>query len=233
MNDYAGFPIGDQFRLNNGLPGQNWNPANVYVAWYVNGEDQGWFVSDGEYGWYRLIPTPAPEQGYTWSPFATVVGGVKAVQSIEVTPGVHQLLLGPISSGSILKRDLNTWQDDGENYYANAVIGSAVLAQPGQVATVSFITTESVRVGSPLTLGVLLDEAVPYYKGPFEVLKVWENDPPGLKQSQSFYAQRFYLSEMRDEAACRHMQIKVQWAAENAQSELTSLTVYGAYFQEN
>ena len=84
-----------------------------------------------------------------------------------------------------------------------------------------------------MTLGVLLDEALPYYEGPFEVLKVWENDPPGLKPSQSFYAQRFYLSEMHDEAACRHLQMKVQWAAENAQNELSSLTVYGAYFQEN
>lgn len=233
MNDYAGFPIGDQFRLNNGRPGQNWNPANVYVTWYVNGEDQGWFVSDGQYGWYRLIPTPAPEQGYTWSPFATIVGGVKAVQSIEVARGVHKLLLGPTASGPILNRDLSTWQDNGQNYLANAVVGSAVLAQPGQVATVAFITTESVRTGTPMTLGVLLDEALPYYEGPFEVLKVWENDPPGLKPSQSFYAQRFYLSEMHDEAACRHLQMKVQWAAENAQNELSSLTVYGAYFQEN
>lgn len=231
-NSYAGFPIGDQFRLDNGTPGQNWNPANVYVTWHVEGEDQGWYVSDGTYGWFRLIPTPAPEQGYTWSPFATIVGGVKAVQSIEVTPGVHKLLLGPLTSGPILNRSLETFQDNGQNYLANGVIGSAVLAQPGQVATVSFITTESVRVGTPLTLGVIFDEALPYYTGPFAILKVWESDPPGLKASKSFYPQRFYLSEGHDEAACRHMQIMVQWAAENQPNELTSLTVFGAYFQE-
>ena len=230
--DYAGFPIGDQLALNNGTAGQTWNPANVYVSWYVNGEDQAWHVSDGQYGWYRLISTPSPEQGYTWSPFATIVGGCKAVQSIEVTPGVHRLLLGPYTTGPTLMRDTTTWMDNGSVYSANAVIGSAVLAQPGQVAVVSFVTTESVRVGTPLTLGVLIDEALPYYKGAFDILKVWENDPPGLKPSRSFYSQRFYLSELKEEAACRHMQMNAIWAAENAPNELLSLTVFGGFLQE-
>lgn len=230
---YAGFPIGDQLRLNNGLPGQNWNPANVYVAWHVDGEDQAWYVSDGTYGWYRLMPTPAPESGYTWSPFATIIGGVKALSSIEITPGVHKLLLGPITTGPILNRDLANWQDNGNSYYANAVLGSAVLAQPGQIALVQHITTDTVRVGTPLTLGVILDEALPYYTGAWDTLKVWVPDPPGLTESASILSQRFYLSEMEDAAACRHMQIKVQWAAENALNELLTLTIYGGFLQEN
>lgn len=233
-NVYAGFPIGDQLRLNNGNPGQSWNPANVYVTWHVEGEDQGWYVADGQTGWFRLMPTPSPEQGYTWCPYATIVGGCKAVQSIEVSPGVHKLLLGPTGAGNILNRSLSSSQDNGVSYPAWAAIGSAVLAQPGQVAEVSFITTESVRTGTPLTLALLIDEALPYYTGPWETLKDWANDPPGLKESRSFYGQRFYLSEMEDEAAvCRHMQVIVQWAAEAAQNELTSLTIYGGYLQEN
>jgi hypothetical protein len=98
---------------------------------------------------------------------------------------------------------------------------------------VSFITTESVRTGTPLTLGVLIDEALPYYKGPVDQLKEWENDPPGLKESRSFFGQRFYLAEMDSEAACRHMQVIVQWAEENAQNELISMTIFGGYFQES
>lgn len=230
--DYAGFPIGDQFRLNNGTPGQSWNPSNIYVTWHVEGEDAAWYVSDGQSGWFRLIPTPAPEQGFTWSPFANIVGGCKAVQSIEVSPGSHKLLLGASGTGPTLNRDLSIWLDNGETYQANAVIGSAVLAQPGQVAVVSFVTTESVRTGTPLVLGLLIDEALPYFTGSFDILKVWENDPPGLKPSRSFYSQRFYLSEMKEEAVCRHMQIKVIWAAENAANELTSLTIFGGYMQE-
>lgn len=155
------------------------------------------------------------------------------MQSVEVTPGVHKLLLGPTGTGSVLKRDLAAWQDNGTSYAAWSVIGSAVLAQPGQVAVVGFITTESVRTGTPLSLGVIFDEALPYYTGPWNILKNWVRDPPGLAQSTSFYAQRFFMSESHEPAVCRHMQIKVVWNEENYQNELQSLTLYGAFEQEN
>ena len=182
---YAGFPIGDQLRVDVNTPGMNWDSSNVYVAWHVTGEDQAWYVGDAQFGWYRLMPTPAPETGYTWSPFANIVGGVKAIQSIEVTPGKHKLLLGPLNTGPILQRDLNVFTDNGTAYAANAVLGSMVLAQPGQVATVSFITTDAVRIGTPIVLGVIMDEALPYYTGAFDILKHSVNDPPTLKESKS------------------------------------------------
>lgn len=229
---YAGFPIGDQFRLDSGQPGTTWDSSNVYVAWHVNGEDQAWYVGDGQFGWYRLCPTPAPETGYTWSPYATIVGGVKALQSIEVTPGKHQLLLGPVAAGPILKRDLTYFMDNGQAYAASAVVGSAVLAQPGQVAIVSFITTESVRVGTPLTLGVIMDEALPYYTGPFDVLKHSVNDPPNLKRSKSLLPQRFYMSDSEEEAACRHMQVRVNFGSDTVQNEILTLTIFGGFLQE-
>lgn len=230
----SGFPIGDQFRLNNGAPGQSWNPANVYVAWHVNGEDQAWYVADGKYGWYRLMATPAPESGgFTWSPFATIVPGCKCVQSIETSPGVHNLLLGPVSSGHILARNLNSNLDGTMTYPASAIIGSAVLAQPGQYAVVAFITTESVRVGTPLVLGMLVDEAFPYYTGPFDLLKNWKQDPPNLRPSLSIYGQRFYLSELEEDAAMmRHCQMQVTWAAENIPNELLTLTIFGGFIQD-
>jgi hypothetical protein len=229
----ASVPIADLLGTNNGQPGTSWNPANVYVAWHVTGQDQAWYIADGANGWFRLMTTPAPETGYTWSPFAAIAGGCKAVQSIEVSPGVHRLLLGPTGTGSILKRDLTTSTDNGATYSAYAVIGSAVFVQPGQIATVAFITTESVRVGTPLIVGVIMDEALPYYTGDFEVLKHSENDPPNLPPSRSLFAQRFYLSELEDQAAaCRHAQIKVSWNNENAHNELLTLTVFGAYMQE-
>jgi hypothetical protein len=231
---YVGFPIGDRLRKNNGVAGTNWNPANVYVTWYANGEDQAWYVSDGTFGWYRLMTTPAPETGITWSPFAGIIGGAKAVLSVEVSPGVHKLLIGPTgASSNILNRDLTVNSDAGTSYAAWAAIGSAMLAQPGQVAEVSFITTESINLGLPLVMGVLMDEAWPYFTGPFELLKDWENDPPGLKKSKSILGQRFYLSEMHNEAAvCRHMQMQINWAVEAMPNELLSLTIFGAYSQE-
>jgi hypothetical protein len=233
--DYAGFPIGDQFRLNDGGVGTSWNAADVYVAWHVSGEDQGWYVCDGATGWYRLMPTPSPEQGYTWSTFAQIVGGVQALQSIEVSPGLHKLLLGPTGTGPILNRSLSSWQDNGTSYVAWAVVGSAVLAQPGQVAVVSFITTESVKTGTPLSISCIFDEALPYYTGPWATITASENDPPTLKPSTSFFSQRFYASDLpgiEDEAVCRHMQVRINWTAENAQNELATMTIFGAFLQE-
>lgn len=222
----VGFPIGDQLRA--------WNPSSVHVTWHVNGEDQGWYVSDGTTGWYRLMTTPAPETGYTWSPFATIQGGCGVVKSIETAPGTHNLLLAPTGSGSILKRDLAYFMDGNTSYAANAIIGSAVLAQPGQTALVSFVTTDSVVVGTPLTLGILIDEAVPYYKGAFYQLTNSKNDPPGLTPSTSIIGQRFYLSDLYEQAAaeCRHIQLQVNWIAENEPSELLTITVFGGYKQE-
>jgi hypothetical protein len=231
---YAGFPIGDQFRLNNGNPGQSWNPSNVYVAWHVQGEDQAWYVCDGINGWYRLMSTPAPETGYTWSPFASISGGVKAVQSVEVSPGSHRLLLGPTNTGEILQRDLTVFSDNGTPYSAYAVVGSAVLTQPGQIAVVDHIVTDAVRIGSPLRIGILVDEALPYYTGPIDILSNWESDPPNLPESRSLYSQRFYLSQLRnDAAAMRHCQIQIIFSPnDTVMNELFTLTLFGAYNQE-
>lgn len=233
---YAGFPLGDQFRQDTGKFPTDWNPSNVYVAWHVEGEDQAWYVADGTFGWFRLMPTPAPETGYTWSPFALVNSptGIKAVQSVEVSPGVHRLLLGPVATGELLQRDLDVWSDNGNPYAANATIGSCVLAQPGQIATVSFVVMDSVRIGTPMKLGILVNEALPYYTGPIDILSKWVDDPPGLPASKSFYQQRFYLSEMEDQTAVmRHCQIQVIWSPYDVvQNELLACTIFGAYQQE-
>src|ERR1019366_6084793 len=117
-------------------------------AWYTFGEDQGWFVSDGQFGWYRLMPTPSPESGMCWSPFANITGGVGLVASVQTSPGIHQLLLGPADTGYVMYRDLDSSVDEvslsipGIPYPAYAVFGSYVLAVPGQVAKVGSITTD-------------------------------------------------------------------------------------------
>lgn len=231
---YAGGPIGNLLRKNDGGLGTSWNPANVYVAWHVEGEDQGWYVCDGATGWYRLMTTPFPEQGYTWSPFAQITGGAKAVQSVEVSPGVHKLLIGPTGTGTINERDLSVFSDAGTPYAANATVGSIVLTQPGQVATVAHITTDAVRVGTPIQLGILVDEALPYYTGPIDILKNWVPDPPNLRESQSFYSQRFYLNELEDETAVmRHAQIQITFSPnDSVQNELCTLCIFGSYNQE-
>jgi len=217
-----GFPIGDQFTKS------NWNPANVYLTWHENGEDVALFVCDGSTGWFRGNPTPSPESGQTWSPFATIVGGVKAIASIETTPGIKKLLLGSPSSGPILARDLTTYADNGTAYTAFFTIGSLVLAQPGQLAELAFITTDSQAIGTKPAISVRLDEI----SGNYEPLGDSEDDPPKLAPSLTTYAQRFYLLNGDNPALCRHMQIRLDWPSENAGNELLSMTLYGGFIQE-
>jgi len=84
----VGFPIGN-------LINTNFDPAIAYVSWHVSGsQDKALYLADGSTGWHRLSPTAAPESGLMWAPFATIIGGTSAVQSIEVSPGVFRLLIG-------------------------------------------------------------------------------------------------------------------------------------------
>jgi hypothetical protein len=207
----------------------NWNPSSVYVAWHVSGsQDKALYVADGSTGWFRLLQTPAPESGYTWAPFATIVGGVKAVQSIEVAPGTHKLLLGPASTGKILNRDLSTWQDNGVSYTAFATIGSIMLAESGRLAELLFLSFDAQATGTLPNFSVIVDEI----SGTFESLIRPGPDPAILEPSGSLYSRRLYFSETQQPAYCRHIQVKVSWPAENFGNEIMGWTLNGTYIPE-
>ena len=205
------------------------NPANVYVAWHVSGStDQAIYVSDGSTGWWRLMTTPAPETGETWSPFATIQGGCKAVQSIETTPGNKTLLLGPSGSGPVLQRDYSVSTDNGITYPAYGVLGNIVLAHPGQIAELVFITTDALAIGSHPVISVLLDEV----SGTFEQMPSFVADPTQLTASSTLYGDRFYFSQTQQPALCRHLQVRFDWPSEAYTNELLSLTIFGGFAAE-
>jgi hypothetical protein len=154
----TGFPIAD-------LIAAAVAPSTAYVTYHAQGSsDTALFVGDGSTGWYRCNPTQSPDStisGPVWSPKANIVGGVKAIGSLEVAPGQHALLAGSGSANQpILVRDstFTTFSDAGTAYPANFTFGAIVLAQPGQLAEVNFITCEYQRRGTSPKLAVLLDE---------------------------------------------------------------------------
>ena len=152
-----GFPIGDQFGTTLGT--QTFTPTSAHVSWHIAGSrEHALYVSDFQGYWWRMLANTTPETGPAWCPIAQIVGGFSAVQSVETSPGTHQLLVGPKTSGPILARDYTVNTDNGSAYNAYAVLGSVVLAQPGQLAIVESITTDSVAVGTPISLQVQLDE---------------------------------------------------------------------------
>jgi len=234
-----GFAIGDQFGPENGT--QTFTPLTAHLTWHIAGSlDKGLYVSDFKGNWWRMCPTPSPETGITWSPIANFlpsIGGFSAVQSVETSPGTHSLLVGPPSSpsgtlGPILQRDYTVYTDNGVPYAANAVFGSLVLAQPGQLALVESLTTDSVATGIPLSLAVQLDEIAPISSGYFEGLTTFVADPTEVSESNSIYGQRFYLSQTQQPAVCRHLQIEVNFGKDTVQNELLSMTLFGGFEQE-
>ena len=99
-----GFPIGDQFKqMSSGnQTGALFDPKSTYVTWHEKESgDTGLYVADGAVGWFRYSPVAPPESGFLWSPFAAIVGGTSAVQSIEVATGVWELLVGPPGTSTI------------------------------------------------------------------------------------------------------------------------------------
>src|SRR6266478_585244 len=218
-----GANIGDQFEKS------NWTPASAYVTYHSSGsQDKATYVADGSTGWFRCLATPSPESGLTWSTFATIVGGVKAVQSIEVAPGIHKLLLGPTGTGQILNRSLTSWQDNTTSYTANSTIGSLMLAESGRIAELSFLSFDAVATGTLPSFSVLMSEI----SGPFESLVRPSSDPAILPQSNSLYSRRLYFSETQQPAYCRHMQIQVAWPAENFGAELIGFCLFGGFLVE-
>lgn len=233
----TGQPIGDQFMkvTTGGINESLYNPATTFVTWHEqNSGDTGLIVSDGSVGWFRYSPISPPESGFLWSPRAAIEGGTSAVQSIEIAPGQKTLLIGPgPGGGPILKRDSSTFADNGVSY-ANtyATIGSVQLALPSQVAEVAAIMLDSVRVGTAPTISVLLGEVNPTAKIPFTALKKTSNDPPLLPASQTLFNDRFSLLQNGKAPLCRHLQILIQCASENAASKILMHTVYGAVHAE-
>ena len=248
-----GFNIGDKLKA-------NYNPANAYLAWHVNGsDDQALYVADGATGWYRGNPHQSPDQqlsGPVWSPFATIVGGVKAIGSIETTTGVHQLLLGTTGAGTVANRDssFTIFADRGTAYEAFLTIGALVMAQPGQIAELGFVTAEFLRVGTSPIVSVMLDE-IDNGTPSFESLATWTlanngagpnlppQDPPFLYGATTSpvttYANRYYFAQTIGASGlplptcCRYMFVKVDFGnTDTVENEMVSLTIFGKHWSE-
>lgn len=116
-------------------------PTTSYVTMHRNGLDSGLFLGDGDENILRMGTNIR-----AWSTMAHPVGGIKALKSIETSPGNYTLMAArpygssggtgsppdPVVGSYLLGRDLSTWQDDGVDYaLCQVVIGSMSLSQPG------------------------------------------------------------------------------------------------------
>jgi hypothetical protein len=202
--------------------------AKTFVSVHESGNDNAVFISDGETGWYRLNPNQSPNGTPVWSPFGAATSGAGAVQSIEVSSGVHRLLVGGVgSSKHILMRDYSTYQDDGTPYTCSFTMGSINLVSPGQIAGLTFVNLRSTRVGTVPTCSFLLNEV----SGAFTTFPEAQAYPwqiyGATAQPTSLFSNAYYFRATGSPALAEHMQVKVSFPAENFANEVLSLTIWG------
>jgi hypothetical protein len=217
----SGFPIADRLE-------DEFDSSASFVTFHKEASrDTALYVANGIDHWYRMAANNAPESGSSWSPRAnfTTLG---CVQSVEVTPGVYRLLMSGTTAGPILQRDRTKNTDNGQTFAAATYFGSIVLALPGQLAALSFLTLESVRIGTRPTLALLLGEL----SGTFEVLKRTRQDPPNLPPSHTLFSDRYHVEQSQKTVWCRHFQMAISWPAEDANNELLTFTIFGQTWQE-
>jgi hypothetical protein len=176
--------------------------------------DYALYVSNGTDTIVRYDPRQK-----SWSPKSQPVMGVGRVKSLETTVGVNTLLLG--ASSGIYQRVLNDWSDNGTAYAAFATIGTMMVAEPGQVKDFIAVCAQTKAKGSIPSIWVLNNEIDPAVV-PFTRLGNPVNDSPLLSPSLTLISKRWYLKSALTPlpTIVNTVQVKVQFAAENAANEV-------------
>lgn len=228
------------FPVENRLSG--WDPKAVSVAYHTTGLDRGVFVCDGTSTWLRCTPQQPPDFTYTgpvWSPPGVMAsGGVSLMKSLETSDGNRQLLCAAGDSVGYRDSQFQVFTDFGTAYSAYFTIGSIILANPGQLAELGFLTADFARVGSSPGVAVLMDEVA----GVFSALPNAISDPPRLYgvagAPASLYSNRYYFRQSTSAGAapppvwCRHLQIQVSFGADTVQNEIFTNTIWGTILEE-
>jgi len=240
----VGFPIGDQFvnvTTGGNPPGALYNPATAGLTWCVSSSaDTAMYVSDGRWGWFRMSFVNQPESGLVWSPRAVVAGGATAVQAVETSTGKYQLLMGPVSSGTILARDQTgtVWTDWAENmafdYDAYDTKGVILLCSTGQWAEVQHISAKSAAVGARPTVSVLMNEIAASAARPYTVLGLPQksNDPAEASRSVSVYSDRYELMQNGMELLGDCILVRFDYGSQAYGDELLDWGIYAGINDE-
>ena len=232
-----GFPIGDQFLkvTTGGISSALYNPATAFLSWNkANTRDMGMYVADGAVGWFRLSMVNPPESGLLWSPRAAIAGGTSAVQSIETSPGVYTLLIGPASSGAILARDQTgtVWNDNGTAFPAWDVKGVILLCTTGQWTEVAHISAKSAAVGARPLISTLLGEIAPTTRRPFNPVLQRHDDPINTPKSESVFSDRYVLLGDGKNTTGDCIMVKFDYQSQAVADELLDWGIFASIEEE-
>ena len=213
---------------------ENLDPAKAYLTYHShNSRDTALYLGNGQDTWYRLNPSIAPESGFAWSLPATPVMGMSALQSVEVTPGVYELLMGPkVDGGKIFKRNTSLRTDDGAAYPAYSDFGVITLASPGQIAGIGWMNLEAWNTQNEPKLSMLMGELQVTANAPLDPVKRTRHDPPNLPESLTLDSTRYSFLRGGSPIWCRHLIFRADFGTAASFDELLSFTIYGSLYQE-
>ena len=230
----VGFAIGDQFQkvTTGDIDTALYDPASSYLSWNIAfSGDTGMYVADGSVGWFRMSNAGSPESGTIWHPRAAIAGGTSAVQSVETSPGVFTLLIGPAADGPILQRDQTgtVFKDNGTAYPAWDAKGVQILCATGQIAELAHIATKSMAVGARPTLGLLMNEIKAVAATlPWNILQPTCSDPPSLPPSRTVFSDRYSCDQNGFAAKGDCCLIKFDYGAQAFGDKLLDFQIYGS-----
>ena len=217
-----GFPIGNLLEA--------FDPSTATLSWNVqSSKETAMYVSDGASSWYRMSKMPPGQQGVLWHTMATIEGGTSVVQSVETTPGKHELLIGPPSAtpGPILKRDdtRTFWTDNGTPYPSWDVRGVPILAITGSETEIVQIAAKSLAIGARPAVSILLGEVENSATRPWQPLEITTTDPPLQRPSQSTYSDRYSALQNGEPVLTDTVQIKFDYGTQAVGDQLLNWDV--------
>jgi hypothetical protein len=159
-----------------------------------------------------------------WEPIQTPVdgGGVGAIGSIEIAPGIYKFLKGGIGSGqALLQRDQNTFTDNGVQYTWASLYGNIPVADPTQLANVDSLTLRMTNAGNLPTVQILPNEIAPTPEVPFITLPDPVDEPPeNNRPPVSYRAKKYYLAKGTAWTQMSHLQIQFLFGKSDQPEEI-------------
>jgi hypothetical protein len=208
-----GYPVAD-------ILASSFNPSLSSLAIHRMGTDTGLFICNGVDTVMRFSFTSD-----TWSPKATISGGIGVIQSLETSTGTYTLLAGRVAgSGNILGRSFSSYLDGSSTYAAYATIGSLILAPPGTgIWSIKSIILQYLAAGTDLTVSVLPNEV----SGSFTSIPFTCADPYELPATTTVKGRRYDWNGNQSALpnAVKHLQVKITLPTENAANELLAVGI--------
>lgn len=182
------------------------------------------YISDGTTYLYSLNV-----EVQAWGTPELPTGGVSAIASIEVTPGIWQLWRAkPGSQSNITYHDWNNFTDEGIAYPCFLTFGVIPLADFLLLAKISDIVLVRTRTGTRVKLSVMANEISPIAQKQFQILDSSSPEPPELEESLSYRADRYawMTSPLADEVNL--ILFRVDFDAAGTPDEIYTWTLGGS-----